>query len=99
MIEYVWNKFLRMVHNNTSLELYKVYNYRIREVHTNWVFIHRSDWAPGVWAGTEGTFITIQNKQYRIRDVDLYRAALKLSPIPSSVTVSDTILQEHKVWG
>lgn len=42
------------------------------------VFIKRDTWAPGIWAGTEGAKILIDNKQYTIKEVLLNDAILKL---------------------
>lgn len=70
---------------------------RIREIKSGWVFIEPMDWAPALWAGTQGYRIKIGGKMYRILDVDHARRGLKLAPNPGRINVNDVIIP--KFWG
>ena len=71
---------MTLIWGETSQE-YNGLTVEVVDYQSGWAWINPDDWAPGVWAGTEGATIHLDGYPHKVLMVDLSGAKVKLEVI------------------
>lgn len=55
--------------------------------------IDKKDWAPGVWAGTEGAYVSLDPERYVVEKVDLVKRIITLRSEPVDSSFSAKVIK------
>lgn len=60
---------------------YTSFHCLVHSFYEGWARFEPSEWAPGIWAGTEGLLVFLDDVHYKVVEVDLEDRKIKLEAV------------------